>query len=105
MIDMKMTLKQAIAQLENPHQHELVLNHGELTQWLKELQKSKQYLAELLEIIDAFGLKDICRCGRVNNSCKNCIYFSEVLNHSICDDDVYFTWKHKAEACFLVDRK
>ena len=56
MTDEKMTLKQAIAQLENPHQHELVLNHGELTEWLKELQVRRD--ADLVKLLRATEIDD-----------------------------------------------
>ena len=58
----------------------------------------KQYLKELITIVDSFGLDNIYKCGRINNACKYCKYFNEKINHAVCSDDDHFIWKHYIEA-------
>lgn len=40
----KMTLEEAIENLENPHIHSLTLNNSELTKWLKELRDARRLI-------------------------------------------------------------
>lgn len=70
----------------------------------EDLKLAKQYLSELINIVDSFGLDKIYKCGRVDYACKNCKYFSEHLNHNLCEDEEYFVWKHKQDAIDLINK-
>ena len=71
---------------------------------VRELNTTKQYLSELITIVDAFGLGDTSRCGRTNYACMNCKYFSNKLNHNLCEDSEYFQWKHYEDAKALLSK-
>lgn len=50
----KMTLEEAIANLENPHIHSLTLNNSELTKWLKELRDARRLIESQAHYIGAY---------------------------------------------------
>jgi len=69
---------------------------------VQELSAAKSYLSELINIIDSFGLADIQQCGRKDYACMNCKYFSNNLNHALCEDSEFFQWKHYQDAKALL---
>ena len=71
---------------------------------IEDSKLAKQYLSELINIVDSFGLDDIYGCGQHDYACKNCKYFSEHLNHNLCEDDEFFVWKHKQNAIDLINK-
>ena len=70
----------------------------------EDLKLAKQYLSELINIVDSFGLDDIYGCGQHDYACKNCQYFSEHLNHGLCENEEFFVWKHKQDAIDLINK-
>lgn len=70
----------------------------------EDLKLAKQYLSELINIVDSFGLDDIYGCGQHDYACKNCKHFSEHLNHNLCEDEEFFVWKHKQDAINLINK-
>ncbi len=70
----------------------------------EDLKLAKQYLSELINIVDSFGLDDIYSCGQHDYACKNCKHFSEHLNHNLCEDEEFFVWKHKQDAIDLINK-
>ena len=73
---------------------------GNTANHLSDLIEAKQYIRELLDIIDTFKSH---RCGQIDNACKYCIYFSETLNHALCADSEPFKWKHRKQAEYLLN--
>lgn len=71
---------------------------------IEDSKLAKQYLSELINIVDSFGLDDIYGCGQHDYACKNCKYFSEHLNHNLCEDNEFFVWKHKQDAIDLINK-
>lgn len=97
-----MNINEAIAILSDPTKDALIIDNAELVGWLKELKEAKQYLGELLTIVNTFGLVDLYQCGQVDNSCHFCKYFDHELNHGLCNGHQPFVWEHSVEAYELI---
>lgn len=97
-----MNINEAIDVLSDPTKDALIIDNAELVGWLKELQEAKQYLGELLTIVNTFGLVDLYQCSQVDNSCRFCKYFDHELNHTLCNGHQPFVWEHSVEAYELI---
>ena len=113
-----MTLDEAIARLNDKHNHTLVFNPKQLAGFLTELKELREENEKLMshvcdlqlaynnELIDGRKAKRLLKAavealndGSCNKDCRQCEY------HISCDYGGRFKWKHTEEAMKLIEEE